>query len=110
MIEPRCRKDMKQIYVSAEGYVLPCCWIGNEPYITTFKEYLSGQISSLSLKHHKLSEILHSPTYRKVENSWNTDHPFSVCDHFCGAKRRPTTESDEMQGTNKTATIQLRQP
>ncbi len=82
-IYPRCKSDMYQVYVSADGVVMPCCWIGNEPYMTQYREFLGADLQRLSVLDRPLDEVLKDPVFQRVNESWATENPFSVCSRFC---------------------------
>ena len=37
---PRCLTNLAKTYLSANGYVLPCCWLGNRPDIYELEKFL----------------------------------------------------------------------
>jgi len=55
------------IYVSADGKILPCCWIG--VYTYNSDDYLT--------------ELLNSNNWNKLVTSWN-NNPHSICLDTCG--------------------------
>jgi hypothetical protein len=105
-VYPRCKRDWAQTYVSAEGYVMPCCWVGNAP---DFKEYLdlySDVLESLSVNNRPLSEILKDPIFRRIEQSWSSsENIFKPCLRYCST---PTpTEDKSYDGSNETLIVSL---
>ncbi len=96
---------MNQVYVTAEGFVTPCCWIGNEPTMTDYKKLHDGYLTDLSVSNRDVDEILTDPRYLKIENSWNSEQPFSACKHFC-MKPLPAVR-EHAQGTNSARTLNL---
>jgi len=57
--------DDKSLYVTAKGEIFPCCWIGNRAY----------SVDS------ELQEILDSPNYQKLTDSWSTEPYYICCDN-----------------------------
>ena len=105
MIYPRCKADMNQIYVTAEGYITPCCWIGNEPEMTEYKHFHHGYFENLSLKNRDLEEILTDSNFLKIEKSWTTDTPYPICKKMC-SKILPK-EYSQVCGSNHNRRINL---
>ena len=78
-IVPKCQQK-KEIYVSAEGLVFQCCWLGGQIYkwwrpkedgdIYQLIEKTGG-IDKINALHYPIEEILQSEFYNKVEESWN---------------------------------------
>lgn len=95
----RCRvQEERSIYVSATGEVFPCCWLGQEPWLSGF-ERIPGNLTeflrhkglttqALSLYHHKLDDILAGPIFQvHVPKSWSaesTDGRLRTCAKTCG--------------------------
>src|SRR3954469_26069664 len=98
MIYPVCRAHMHQIYITTEGYVVPCCWLGNEPMMSAYREFHAGYIEELSIKNRELDEILDDPRYLRLEQSWESGAPFKYCSELCG---KPLDRPEEhCQGSN----------
>lgn len=76
----------KSLFVSADGTIVPCCWIGldaksaNDPELI---EYSTRIGKPLSLHDYSLSEIFQSGFARKVENTW-CNSALRVCSRKCG--------------------------
>ena len=89
----------KSIYISAEGYVFPCCWLANQLYPWYLKER-EGQVwqfidslpqkeQSLSLKMRSLKDIVGDTFFqRSVPESWQgkdiKKDRLQVCAKTCG--------------------------
>lgn len=97
----QCKVAMeKSIYVSAEGYVWPCCWTGlrmypwytkekSDPVWSIFKNLPEG-IDAISLKHRSLQSILDGDVFQKIIPShWQPDNRLKVCAKTCGQKFDP---------------------
>jgi len=82
-------KQQRWIYVSFEGDLFPCCWMGGQKYkmnqdnneiYQLFKKY--GK-DFLSLKRYTAQEIFEHPWFKnELEKSWNTS-PYKVCTKQC---------------------------
>lgn len=77
-IECKVAKE-KSLYISAEGLVLPCCWVGSRLYKWWMKEgedqtwiFLNkvGGKERLSLHNSSLKEIFDTGFFRDIEKSW----------------------------------------
>ena len=106
-IYPRCKADMFQVYVSAEALVIPCCWIGNEPHMREYRQLHSGYLQEFSIANRDIDEILEDPRYAKVEQSWDSNHPFNVCQRFCSTPLE-TKKQGKLQGRNRRMDIGFR--
>ena len=89
----------KSIYISAEGYVFPCCWLANQLYpwylkeregqVWRFIDSLPNKEQSLSLKVQSLKGIVESLFFQKsVPESWHgkdiKKDKLQVCAKTCG--------------------------
>lgn len=96
---------MNQIYVTAEGYVLPCCWIGNEPDMKEYRKWHGDDLEEMSLKNRNLEDILKDPRYLRIEKSWERAEPFAPCRWNCS---QPLNRSwEKTQGTNERCSLIL---
>ena len=100
--EIQCRVSQeKNLYVSAEGLVFPCCWIANQLYPWYFKErssqvwkfidQLPEKENSLNGKIHPIEQIVQGDFFQTlVPESWNktdiTKDKLRVCAKTCGKK------------------------
>ncbi len=105
-IYPRCKADMNAIYVSAEGTVYPCCWLGNYPHSKHYREFHGdSQMEQFNVNKRKLSEILNDPLYHRVERNWDID-PLQSCKNFCSKPlARPL---ERTSGTNEVLTLKIK--
>jgi len=66
----------KELYISAEGLVLPCCWLAAEMYKWKLP-FKSTQIwdvldkKKLNIKNKTLNQIFDSGIFEEIENSWS---------------------------------------
>jgi MoaA/NifB/PqqE/SkfB family radical SAM enzyme len=91
--------EEKSIYVTAEGYLQPCCWTAGQMYVWYWKEQ-GGQIwdaineaglDSLDLKQHKIKDVVEGKFMQEIiPNSWNknscAEGKLAVCAKTCGTK------------------------
>lgn len=99
-----CRvKNEKNLYISAEGLLLPCCWLANQLYIAYLPEKSTpiwllikdnGGIDLLNAKKYSLKKIVNGEFFQKIiPNSWTK---FSIkagrlepCAKICGSEFNP---------------------
>lgn len=105
-IFPRCKSDFAQIYVSAEGYVMPCCWIGNQPLVASYFKIFEDCLTEMSVKNRPLDEITADPRWKRIEESWQTSRPFQTCEQMCGKQIQPSR--NEFIGTNERKVFELK--
>ena len=89
----------KSIYVSAEGYVFPCCWTANQLYPWYYEkraapmwkllDSVAGGLESLSAKKHSLQDIISGDFFqRRLPESWDKQGieagRLFVCGKTCG--------------------------
>jgi len=66
----------KEVYISAEGIVLPCCWLAGEMYKWELP-YKSSQIwglinkDELNIKKNSLQQIFNSDIFNMIQESWS---------------------------------------
>jgi len=97
--------EEKSIYITAEGYLQPCCWTAGQMYVWYWKER-GGQIweaidkvgiDSLNLKTNSLIKVINGEFIQKViPDSWNkpscAEGKLAVCAKTCGTKYDAFTE------------------
>jgi MoaA/NifB/PqqE/SkfB family radical SAM enzyme len=96
----KCKvSEEKSIYVTAEGYLQPCCWTAGQMYVWYWKEQ-GGQIwsaineaglDSLDLKKHGIKDVVNGKFIQEIiPNSWNkpscAEGKLAVCAKTCGTK------------------------
>ena len=91
--------EEKSIYVTAEGYVQPCCWTAGQMYVWYWKER-GGQIwnaidiiglDNLDAKKYDIRDIINGKYIQEViPNSWQlnscAEGKLAVCAKTCGDK------------------------
>jgi hypothetical protein len=99
-VEVKCKvSEEKSIYITAEGYLQPCCWTAGQMYVWYWKER-GGQIwdaineaglDSLDLRVHDLNDVINGKFIQDViPDSWNksscAEGKLAVCAKTCGTK------------------------
>ena len=91
----KCKSiDTKEIYISAEGLVTPCCWTAGNLY-KVYEKIGQNQIWSyiddvknINVLYKPLNEIIEGNFFKKIEQSWNlsscTQGKSKVCAEKCG--------------------------
>jgi hypothetical protein len=100
-IYPRCKFDSEQDYISADGYVMPCCWIGNLPHVESYFEIFKDCLEEMSVHHRSLKEIVADPRYLRIEQTWENE-PFKPCRSHCG---KPLEPNAKMLGKDKVRNV-----
>lgn len=91
--------EEKSIYITAEGYLQPCCWTAGQMYVWYWKGR-GGQIwnaidqaglETLNLKEHSLEQVISGKFIQEVvPDSWNkpscAEGKLAVCAKTCGTK------------------------
>lgn len=77
-------KKQKEIYVSAQALLFPCCWIGGEIY----KDHSLFNVEDLNLRKYTIEEIMNTDYFFNLERKWKLNtikegKPL-VCSKFCG--------------------------
>lgn len=88
-----CRaKQFDEIYITAQGLVYPCCWIGIQRTIENFHHYdefvdfLGSHkmgVDDISLDNTTVSALLERGYFQKVEDTFNTDRRIRKCAESC---------------------------
>jgi hypothetical protein len=92
-----CRvKKERGIYISAEGLLVPCCWLAGSalynPDVASYKEgelfqLLNGDKSNIDTKIHGIDGVLANGFFDRIEKSWSanstTDGRLKTCAKIC---------------------------
>jgi len=89
----------KNLYITAEGVVQPCCWLAGQMYVWYYKEQGAqvwkfineASVDSIDAKKHSLEEIIQGDYFQKIiPDSWNkpscAEGKSSMCAKICGTK------------------------
>jgi MoaA/NifB/PqqE/SkfB family radical SAM enzyme len=97
--EIKCKSlsdDFSEIYVNAEGILLPCCYVGTQYdsgtdsfQVRQIKNKVKGNIKELDLNLHDLTTIIKSGILEKIfTESWNKESirhgKMAYCSEMCG--------------------------
>ena len=84
----------REIFVTAEGHVFPCCWLGGQEYKWFYKPKeaqiwkLIGDAQNINAKYNSIKKIVNGPFFNNIQKSWSCDSVKSgkllVCAHKCG--------------------------
>jgi len=91
--------EEKSIYITAEGYLQPCCWTAGQMYVWYWKQR-GGQIwkaidevglDTLDVKNNDLADVINGRYMQEViPDSWDkpscSDGKLAVCAKTCGTK------------------------
>jgi MoaA/NifB/PqqE/SkfB family radical SAM enzyme len=90
-------KQLKRVYLSAEGYVFPCGWLHDRMYgfeaeqhpdherlITLFD--IAGGKEMANVNHTPIDQIVHGKWFETLEASWTNDSRLHRCGMMCGEK------------------------
>lgn len=95
----KCKvKDEGNLFITAEGLILPCCWTAGRMYKWWQKDYRAEQIwnfidkiggkEKLNAKTNTLDDIFNSGFFELIEKSWDKpsckDGKLKVCSMKCG--------------------------
>lgn len=86
-----CRvKENKDLYISANGDVSPCCWLGFDwrKDIDPLKiDYIKKGFTFHNLNHITLEDIFKSGYFEKIEQGWSSRSTcLKVCKQVCGTR------------------------
>jgi len=99
-VEVKCKvAEEKSIYITAEGYLQPCCWTAGQMYVWYWKSR-GGQIwkaideaglDTLDVKNNDLADVINGRYIQQViPDSWSkpscAEGKLAVCAKTCGTK------------------------
>lgn len=94
-IAPKC-VDKKEIYVSAEGFVFPCCWTHGQMY----KWYLPKESAEIwdhinaheiDAKKTSIKEVVDGGFFKSISDTWDKENKLKVCSMKCNKLWDPFT-------------------
>lgn len=89
IIQCKVQKE-KSMYISAGGYVSPCCWLDVEwmPHVNATRiDYMDKINKFKNLHDQTLAEIFDSGFFNEIEQGWGCD-PLRECKKQCGSMDR----------------------
>ena len=100
----RCKAvEKKEIFITAEGLLMPCCWTAGRMYKWWHKDYRVEQIwdhidaaggkDGISVLTHGLESVMNSGILQSIKSSWDrtsvADGKLGVCAQKCGTEFDP---------------------
>lgn len=88
--EINCKVKFGSLYVTSNGIVTPCCWLGIDelPHHNPSRiDYMTRIGKFYSLHQNTLQEIFDSKVFDKIEETWTKD-PLTECSKQCGSYDR----------------------
>ena len=96
----------KEIFITAEGLLMPCCWTAGRMYKWWHKDYRAEQIwdhielaggkLGIDARRHGLESVFNSGILTTIQNSWDkssiADGKLGVCAQKCGTEFDPFAE------------------
>ncbi len=79
--------ERQMIYISAEGLLFPCCWLGNiyHSHLELAELVHRHGKDSINVKLHPIRDIIDGPMWREIQE-WK----LLTCNRFCGTKEDRT--------------------
>ena len=82
------------VFLSAKGNLYPCCWVGSDhenslmkntdsSFVQTFYKDLGYDLDFNNVLKNKISDIIKSGLFTKIEDSWMTRNQFDICQRTC---------------------------
>ena len=88
LIKINCKvKKQGSLYVSASGYVSPCCWLDNKwmpPNNPNRIDYMDQIGQHPNLHDNSLEQIFKQHIFEQIEQTWTTCSPLKECSKQCG--------------------------
>ena len=98
--------EKKEIFITAEGLLMPCCWTGGRMYKWWHKDYRVEQIwdhidragskQAISVLEHGIKQVMQGPLLSSIRDSWTIDSvdqgKLGVCAMKCGTEFDPFAE------------------
>ena len=82
----------KELYMSAHGLLMPCCYIAEQiygPHLPERREQTLQCLGDLDQYHarHGIENVVKK--FNKVTDTWTTEEPLKICMDFCSGKYQP---------------------
>lgn len=90
-IKPFCKKH-PGAFVEFTGLVTPCCWLVTDVHrYNALEKFMAEDFKRIFITNSK-EDI--QEAYKKLESSWDSDQPFTVCMQVCGVENNPNHPLD----------------
>ena len=96
-IEPKCSKK-REIYISAVGYVLPCCWVNGQMF-KFWRDYEStpeakiierhGGLNAINALYTPIEEIVNGSIFNEISTKWDGEDRLPICGQKCNVEFDP---------------------
>ena len=105
--EIKCKvAEEKNIFITAEGLLMPCCWVAGRMYKWWHKDYRIEQVwehidgaggkQGIDVINNDLEQVMQGQLLKDIENSWNLPSvkqgKLGVCAQKCGSEFDPFAE------------------
>ncbi len=88
-------KKLQHVYISAEGYVLPCGFLHDRFYGQESEHHAdrqklfdmiaqTGGLDAINIKNYAIIDIIHNSFFAELEKSWSSPNRLERCAHQCG--------------------------
>ena len=90
MIYPKCKvigphASSEAMSMRFDGYVVSCCHMNSQQAMDKLASFLGEDVKNIHITSGRsIDEINTSKEYQRIEESWTTDTPFSICKSACG--------------------------
>jgi len=95
--------EEKSIFITAEGLLMPCCWVAGRMYKWWHKDYRTEQVwdfidaaggkEGISAVHNSLESVMSGAMLSSIANSWSikgiANGKLGVCGQKCGSEFDP---------------------
>jgi hypothetical protein len=84
LIDPQCTSGF-HTFIEVNGFVSPCCWLMTDDHrVKLLKDFFGEDFDKLFINKNSMSNI--KQIYKKLNDTWETDKPFSTCLTVCKGK------------------------
>ena len=98
--------EKKEIFITAQGSLMPCCWTAGrmykwwhkDPKVEQIWDHIdhAGGLDNINVIENDLADVMNSGILQSIEKSWNqssvTDGKLGVCAMKCGTEFDPFAE------------------